>query len=121
MSKGRFYPWSDEDSEKLFELCKTRLWGDGEAWMAIAAQFPGRTVSACRHRYDEVKRMKADKPSNRERRKYNYKNVVRTPEELSVRMKPINLPEPASITAFVFGDPLPGRSALDKKMQGATA
>jgi Myb-like DNA-binding domain len=122
MSRNGFYLWSNEDSDKLMELCKARTWGDGEAWMAIAAQFPGRTVSACRHRYDEVKRNRAGKPTNRERPKYNYKNVVRTPEELADRLRPPpDLPPPASLTAFLCGDPLPGRSALDKKMQGVSA
>lgn len=122
MSRGSFYPWSDEDSDKLMELCKARTWGDGEAWMAIAEQFPGRTVSACRHRHDEVKRNRADKVRHRDRRKYNYKNVVRTPEELAVRLQPPpDLPPPASLTAYLCGDPLPGRSALDKKMQGVSA
>ena len=85
MSRGSFYPWSDEDSARLFELCKARPFGDGMAWFAIAAEFPGRTVSACRHRYDELRHQRADKPRHRERRKFNYKNVVRAPEDIAPR------------------------------------
>ena len=120
-------PWSDEDSKKLVKLCKAserpfvrdQLKISNADWEKIAKIFPGRSPVGCKQRYGF---MKAKAEGRVAATYYKTKDQYRTREEIKQRYSPREaIPLPASITAFVFGDPLPGRSALDRKREGASA
>lgn len=112
--------WSREDSAKLLKL-HTEAKGDRtnvrirtDIWQQIAVHFPGRTLKAVRNHHANLMTLANGKSRGRYR-VTNPKFVVRNPEDITLRQNPIALPPHATITAFVFGDPLPGRSALDQK------
>lgn len=85
-------PRWDESEEHALRSALMRL---GEDWVAIA-RVVGRTASSCRSKAQQL-----------------GIGAVRTHAEAYQR--PVMLPPPASTTARVLGDPLPGRSALDQK------
>jgi hypothetical protein len=81
-----------------------------------------RTESACTAKYAELKLI--------ERRKLESAGVtlieepadhgrIRMPEKIVEQRQTLKYLEHKTITAFLLGDPLPGRSALDRKMQAA--
>lgn len=88
-------PWSEVERTLLAELH-----AQGIPSGSIAARFPERTLAAVRY-------------------KLNILSVARArpPAPPSQSMTP--LPEPATITAWLCGDPLPGRSALDLRPTAA--
>ncbi len=122
-----FIPWSKQDDAKLVKLCehytKHRAKIPMRTWQIIAAEFPGRSVGSVRLRYGALKAAKEGRcyaPSRNERAA-NPRYVRSVERSDTPRQAPQPLPLPTSITAFVCGDPLPGRSALDKKLQEANA
>lgn len=118
--------WSPADDEKLLRLCGRFTFigvnGNGviteQDWTQIADEFEGRSTGACKTRLVDLRNSAAGKPKPcRARAK-----VVHGADSDFARsyQSPISLPDPVSITAMIFGDPLPGRSALDHKLQGNT-
>lgn len=89
------WPWSDEDDAKLRDFAQNRT----TTWDAITAVLPGRTKVACCTRLTLLKRLDANEKIR--------KGDLRGPMQLPLR--PSELPQPRA-----FGDPPPGRSALDK-------
>lgn len=93
-----------------------------QAWRAVAEHFPGRTHYAVRQRFLTLRNRAAGikherKDSERPIRTKKRKIATAAPVMLQA---PPDLPPPHSLTAFLLGDPLPGRSALDQK-RGGTA
>lgn len=120
--------WSGEQDALLRELCEA-YGRNGIQWQEISEQFEGRTPQACKQHWLNMRNQAAGKPQRTRIReseaKPNSRRVRRTREQV-VALKqaamqepipPARLPQPKSITAFVFGDPLPGRSALDQMQQ----
>jgi hypothetical protein len=106
-------PWSEIEDQTLLDLCAMRTF-IGDAWREVAAKFEGRSPVACRQRYRLLRRKAAGEPlPERPQRQRRY-NGRKCREALS------RLPETVhhvSLTAEIFGDPLPGRSALDRRQQ----
>ena len=118
IAKGtKHIPWTPEDDARLVFIC-TRNQSIGvngtmvikaAVWREIAALMGnGRTVRSCKDRFW----------TREARAKLKYKPrapIDHRAQRIVGRRLPGILPEPASITAFICGDPLPGRSALDEK------
>lgn len=99
MKKGQTSKaWSDADHRRLCALAK-----EGKSWDEIAAEFPGRTASACFTRY-----RRGYEPRGPSQRRASMDNAFQARQAVA------ELP-PRSLTAEFFGDPLPGRSALDRR------
>jgi hypothetical protein len=96
-------PWLADEIERLLALGHTaRL----DEWPAIAeTHFPGRTAKACKQQYYNCRAARAAKAQLQE------PEVAAAP----VHARCAAALEPQSITAAVFGDPPPGRSALDQR------
>jgi hypothetical protein len=121
MTAGKWIAWTTEDDEKLRTLCNSLL-SPGvngmlcvkkEAWQEITGQLTGHTILSCKHRFRILKDRQGVKKTYREREKSDNHFVRRS----AATQNPVRLPEPISITAAFFGDPLPGRSALDAKLR----
>jgi len=125
MTAGKRVFWTDQEDEKLLQLCNSRLVPgvnglpglNKQAWADVAAQFPDRTLASCKNRFWNRAERAAPKRSYKER--VSPKNHF--VESHSGLQRPVHLPEPSSLTAYLLGDPLPGRSALDKKREGLSA
>ena len=91
--------WTEEDHRRLCAMVE-----DGQSWKEIGIAL-GRTEQACytHHRRGHVPRG----PKNRRRS---------LDSAFQARQAIAELP-PRSLTAEFFGDPLPGRSALDQRRQ----
>lgn len=100
-------PWSYPESTKLLKACGDRSIPRTE-WMAIAASLGGtRTVAACKQQLAKLRAL--------DRRKKNQVKADARRAEMQAPPAPHALPQHASLTAAIFGDPLPGRSALDQR------
>lgn len=113
--------WSAAEDALVRELCLDKNISGLEAWREIAGRFPGRSVYAVRQRLltlrmlaDGTKRPRQPKLARaaKGRRRRSKLDVEPT---LSVQPPRPTSPAPVNLTAWVFGDPLPGRSALDQK------
>lgn len=100
-------PWTLEEREKLLQLVQHL----GRAWQAIALQMPGRTAEACKRAYED--RYAAQSKLDRSHRR-------RAREKLAEQERAKAAAHEPTITSAFFGDPLPGRSALDKKRAGVS-
>lgn len=97
-------------------------------WHALAAaRFPGRSGEACRIRYQTLQRRALGfepKPRIRASAAKGHptfvRRVDREAEALAEGAAARNRCH-TTITGYVFGDPLPGRSALDKRNAEARA
>lgn len=120
--------WTPEEDALLEQL------GDGpatrEAWGVLAAErFPGRSLHSCRCRYYLLQKRSlgiAETPRERGRastRKghLTFAGKVDGEAEVLERVKAARDLYHPTITGYVFGDPLPGRSALDRRNAGASA
>ena len=118
----QWHAWTPHEDTKLLDLIKGRQRLSTAEWEAVGKNFPDRSIHAIRNRYSYLRAIATGNLTpRRSGRAVNARHIRHNAEDIALRANPIDLPYPASITAFVFGDPLPGRSALDKKMQGATA
>lgn len=112
-NNGSHGGWTPDEIERLLMLgCDRRL----DEWPGIAAaHFPGRTPDACKQQYYERSRAArgvAPKAQSRQAA------PDPSPKKTHVAV-PAPALEPLSITAAILGDPLPGRSALDRRMDTA--
>jgi hypothetical protein len=117
----RISSWTKESDDILYSFCKSRLQPGKNGLPSVCKQdwdecgklFPKRSVHACKSRFGELKALAEGKIPYRKRNRIEREK----PGEFVTRMQnPARLPLPSSITAFICGDPLPGRSALDKKL-----
>lgn len=110
--------WSAEEDKRVLELCQ-HVSGE-QAWREVAERFPGRTHYAVRQRFLTLR----NRAAGIKRERTDSERPIRTQKRTIVGAAPIvlqtppDLPPPASLTAFLLGDPLPGRSALDQKRGG---
>ncbi|MGA7072112.1 SANT/Myb-like DNA-binding domain-containing protein [Bradyrhizobium sp.] len=108
--RDNYKPWSQEDSARLYQLADNRP-NNGKNWPSISKEFQGRSPASCReHYFAQLRRRSYSCPPGGPRRFIEPVSRDRSP-----RQEPINLPAPATLTAFLCGDPVPGRSALDRK------
>ncbi len=85
-------------------------------WDAIARHFPGRTASACKAQHQMLMRAEAGRPRDHSGERKVNGRIRHTDSDLRLMAAPPPLaPDHESITAAVFGDPPPGRSALDRR------
>lgn len=108
-------PWSNADKQQLLELRAQH-----RSWDNIAKSFPGRTADACKQLHNIMLREAQGlfRPKVSEPRKVNGR-IHRTADDVRLMAeRPAPLPEYTSITAEFFGDPRPGRSALDRLRSG---
>lgn len=105
--------WLAADVARLVNLRDV----DRLAFPAIAEMFPGRTKKDCANKYylEQARRANTASPTIavRERIRRSGKQII------EALQKPMRLPEHATLTAALFGDPLPGRSALDRQRHDA--
>lgn len=98
-------PWTPAEREKLLQLVQQL----GRAWKAISLQMPGRTAEACKRVYED--RYAAQSRLDRSHQR-------RAREKLAEQERAKAAAHEPTLTSEFFGDPLPGRSALDKKRAG---
>ncbi|WP_438278106.1 SANT/Myb-like DNA-binding domain-containing protein [Nitrobacter sp.] len=99
-------PWTEEEIERLIGLGSTAR-GMGEWGVIARTHFPGRTPTACKQQYFHSRGARHD-PAEVEPRDLSASGP-------SAAAAPVWRQAPQSITAAVFGDPPPGRSALDQR------
>lgn len=118
-----FVVWTKFDDGRLCEMvegagivrgaCNDRIWSD------IAKEFPGRSWMACKQRWQLLQRIaagKLPKPHVRTRRTHQEIVAARQPPQIPPP-QPLYVPLPIAV-AIILGDPMPGRSALDKQRTG---
>jgi hypothetical protein len=113
-SAGAYVLWTPAEDARLRDLCEGKTIRGDDAWMVLGEEFPGRSYVSCRQRWltlrniaKGVKRVRLDRP-----RKRNRAMRIMPADRLPL---PPPLPEHRTLTAAFFGDPLPGRSALDRR------
>lgn len=117
---GAYPRWNAEEDALLRELCAGRIIRGEAGWLQVTERFPGRSFFAVRQRWLTLR--SADAGIKRDR-----SQPVRPPREQKRVMPsppvPARLPvvNHKTLTAAFFGDPLPGRSALDQRNTGASA
>lgn len=118
-SNGQFWPKADDD--KLMAAWGGRAVVGEAGWRAIAETMSlPRTWQSCRQRVSYLHRKATGRlPKKRERKERKINGRIFRSKD-GMQDPPASLPRPASITAALFGDPLPGRSALDKRPQADT-
>lgn len=103
-SRGPWKAWSIEDDRRLFAYAQDGIPVGEEVWTTIVAQFPGRSLIACR---DRLRKMIADAREAKRKRA--------SPVKVKLMQRPRDFPLHATLTALICGDPIPGRSALDQR------
>jgi len=122
-SAGSYPVWTPEEDARLLEKLAGRQHLGQKFWIGFAAEFSGRSFYALRQRY-LVLRMAAQgiKREAPVRSRVTTGRERKTPREIvQVAIRAREAAErlqPESLTAALLGDPLPGRSALDRKRAG---
>lgn len=107
--------FSDEDTARIMQLRDER----GLSWGEIAKHFTGKTQTQIRNRYHTRLAYEKHKKSGVLSPSVFHEHRDPGAEAEALRQR-ASVPEHTSLTASFFGDPRPGRSALDK-MQAARA
>lgn len=111
--------WTTSEHETLLKLCES-----GIGWPAISSAL-GRTIPACKFQHARLSRGFAKRIDNRPRKTdragkpLTHAEIKASASAEADRRARANL-NPSSITAAIFGDPLPGRSALDMRNSKST-
>jgi hypothetical protein len=106
-------PWLQPEITQLFELRDVETL----EWSQIAQRL-GRKPEACKVKYNIEKRRQA---GTYQRPPATGFFLTKRAERIAVNVAKAQqaaAPAPRSLTAELFGDPLPGRSALDAKLRG---
>ncbi len=113
---GQFWPAADD--ALLMKRWAGRAVVGEEGWKAIAEGLSlPRTWQSCRQRVQYLRRKASGiAPKKREPRERKVNGRIYQRDKMQEPLA--YLPQPASITAALFGDPLPGRSALDQRQAG---
>lgn len=110
--------WTDEMDARMLELCGTGVRPD--QWPVIAESFPGRSPLSCRQHWfllrQKAKGIPMKKRGPRQSRAKDSLRPRPVRSDAVMQAPPARLPTHRSITALLCGDPLPGRSALDEKV-----
>jgi hypothetical protein len=118
MSWPNHTAWTTAEIDRLRALVERH----GAIWSRIAAEMPGRSAAACKQAYnthERRKRMAQAPPSiaaspKRLKSWRDKRAKERDAEEERARA----IAHQPTIAQFCLGDPLPGRSALDKRRAG---
>jgi hypothetical protein len=111
---GAYPVWTSQEDALLLELCRDRIIRGDHGWNNISQHFSRRSMVAVRQRYLILRNRAAGVERDRhpKPRDGTKGRERRMPE-------PAYTPPPVvshtSLTAAFFGDPLPGRSALDRR------
>lgn len=109
-----FKPWSEADQKRLEDLVHAK-W----PWEEIGRRL-GRTAIACKVRFHAARRGSARVKINRVHG--NGWTARRASDEAAAAARELRTHvSPRTLTAEIFGDPLPGRSALDRRLAHAPA
>ncbi|WP_036010653.1 SANT/Myb-like DNA-binding domain-containing protein [Bradyrhizobium yuanmingense] len=118
MSWPNHTAWTAAELDKLRALVERY----GANWSRIAAEMPRRSAVACKQAYNTHERRKrlADAPPSvaaSPKRLKSWRDK-RAKEQAAEMERAIAAAQERSVTSEFFGDPLPGRSALDRKRAG---
>jgi hypothetical protein len=116
---GAYKCWSAEEDERLLALCHGKVIHGEEAWWQIAEGFPGRSRCAVQQRHLTLRMRAAGIKRSHPPRPRPISSRERKMPDDTPPPRPVFL-QHYDLTAAFFGDPLPGRSALDQK-RGASA
>lgn len=105
--------FSNEDTARIMQLRDER----GLSWPDIAKQFPEKTQVQIRNRYHTRLAYEKHKESGVLSPSSFHEHRDPGAEAEALRQRAC-VPEYATLTASFFGDPRPGRSALDKRRAG---
>ncbi|UPT93919.1 SANT/Myb-like DNA-binding domain-containing protein [Bradyrhizobium barranii subsp. apii] len=110
--------WSAEELAKLCDVVERY----GAEWKNVAAQMPGRSVEACKQAYNTHERQRrlaeaAPSVAASPKRLKSWQDK-RAREKAADQERATAFAQERTRTSKFFGDPLPGRSALDKKRAG---
>lgn len=120
MKYGRGKPvWSSEEDETLLSACRGTMVSGDAAWQKVADLLPGRSFTAVRQRIITLRNKARGILRDPDRKDRPLKRKKSLAAE-AVLSPPVSLPQHRTLTAFLFGDPLPGRSALDQKRSAGT-
>lgn len=116
---GAFPMWTPEEDARLLKKLRGRTGLGQDFWIRLADQFPQRSFHAIRQRYLTLRMQEAGIKRERHPRPRTTKahQTPRTKPEPKIVRPPT--PHHVNLTAFLCGDPLPGRSALDEKRSRA--
>ena len=110
--------WSPQEDQIIRDAAAGHGMAGNDGWQKLALNFPDRSWVACRQRWLNLRRMDSGVPvrSRRKRDRVVNGRIDRQWENnQGPYQTPRDLPRPRSLTAFICGDPLPGRSALDRR------
>jgi hypothetical protein len=111
---GTYTCWSSKEDARLREICAGRIIRGHAAWQQIAEDFPGRSFYAVRQRWLTMRMEAAGIKRERHPRQRPPREQKRVMPGPAVPER-LPLVDHKTLTAAFFGDPLPGRSALDKR------
>lgn len=102
--------WSPAEDAQLPAIGDVPRRMTREHWQAIAEQVGNnRTWMACRQRYLDLRRKEHHRAGRKANGRIDRRTVMQEPPSAAA------LPRHTSLTAAFFGDPPPGRSALDRR------
>lgn len=102
-------PWTKAEYTVLFDSAE-RL-----PWDKVAALLPGRTVAACKYQFFKGALGKRPRETVADLRTARERSEA---ADTARQARASAVDAPRSLTAAFFGDPLPGRSALDQRRDG---
>jgi Myb-like DNA-binding domain len=111
--------WTEADDALLSQLCEhqsTALLHPN--WHEIAKHFEGRSWLACRQHWLRLRRGASGAAPRVRMTEWRANGRISKAAKTRMQPPPAALPSHTSLTAAVLGDPLPGRSALDRKRAG---
>lgn len=94
---------------------------NGGDWDRVALEFPGRTAAGCKQAYNTHQRkvkLAASVPAAATPKRLKSWQDQRAKAKAAEAERLAVLAHQRSLTSELLGDPLPGRSALDKKRAG---
>lgn len=115
---GAYPKWSAEEDAKLLAACKGNIIRGEASWVKIAEGFPGRSFYAVRQRYLTLRNQIAGVVRDRDRKSRPIVPRKRAPVVARFQPVPASRAAHKTLTSALLGDPLPGRSALDRKRAG---
>lgn len=121
--------WTAAEDEKLSRLILKRRFVRGDIpniWNEVSTHFEGHSPAACKQHWHIMQRRAAGKPAKDGNSR--VANSRRTHKEIAaaLRQQPAPPPQPLFVplrvaVAMITGDPLPGRSVLDRMRAGELA
>lgn len=110
--------WSTDELDRL----RAAVARFGADWPRVAACLEGRSIAACKQAYNTHERQRkldqaAPSIAHSPKRLKSWQDK-RARERAAEEERARAARQARSVTSEVFGDPLPGRSALDRKTAG---